>query len=102
AYFGDFKWHVADGRAFGARKLANTVHRVMVVDTEQVMPVGREGIGLPDQAQGAAGVGGEDHRVFVRRRVEERENEGARLLVQLGHGLRSGIGRVRVAEYPAA
>ena len=79
-------------------ELANPVHRIVVVEGQQQLVAGLERIRFADQLQGMAGVGGEHHRVLVRRRVEETQDVGAAALDPFAREHRRRVDRVRVAE----
>jgi hypothetical protein len=37
----------------------------MIIKSEQIAPIGDEGVGLPDQLKGTTYVGGEDHDILL-------------------------------------
>ena len=72
--------------------LAQAVHRVVVVETEEEDVAGAEGIALADELERVRRVRGEDGNVFVGGGVEKLEDAVAASLDVVG---RNGRGRVR-------
>jgi len=89
---------VGEGGALVPRELPDAVHRVVVVEGEQVAAALRERVGLAHQLERVAGIGCEDRRVLARRRVEVLQHVLAGLFDQVSHRLRGRVVRVRVAE----
>lgn len=58
----------------GPVEFADTVDRVVIVEGQKELVPGLEGIGLSDQLQSVARIGGEDDAVLTGRSVEELEN----------------------------
>ncbi len=56
---------VGERGASGTSELADAVDRVVVIEEEQVLPAGLEGIGLAKQLERVGGIGGEDDGVFA-------------------------------------
>ncbi len=65
AQIGEIKGYIGDRSTFRASKFANAVHRVMVIEGEQVLPTWSKGIGLGNELEGAAGIRCEDHGIFI-------------------------------------
>ena len=82
----------------GVGIFADAVDRVVVVEGQQVAVARGKGIGLPDQFEGAAGVLGENDRVFGRVSMEELQDAAAGAFNQLCGRHGGGVGRVRVAK----
>src|SRR6266566_8250814 len=82
----------------GTRKFADAIDGVVVIEEQEELPAGLEGIGLPDQLQGLAGIGGEDDGIFVRGSVKKVQHTGARPFDQFRRRSRGGIERVRIAK----
>ena len=96
-----FRWrhrNVGDGRAFVARELADAVDGVVIIEGQQVVVAGTEGIRLADQLERAGRVRREDDHVLVGGGVEVAQDVLARLLDTLGHRHRGQVLRVRVAK----
>jgi hypothetical protein len=68
-------------------ELANAVHRVMIIEGEQIPPTLGEGVGLSDKLERATGVGSEDHDIFFGRCMEVAEYEQAGAVHQCCHSL---------------
>ena len=98
AKLGDGERRVLDRRAAGACELANPVHRVVVVDGQQVPAVRPERVRFADQLERSARVQREDGGVLLARRIEVGQDRPPRLLHQPGRRRRAEAGRVRVAE----
>src|SRR5579883_814203 len=86
------KRHISDGGASSPGKFANAIHRVMIIKGEQISSVWGKGVRLPDKLERAAGIGSEDHGIFIGRGMEVAEYETADAIHQAGHGLGSWIG----------
>ena len=52
------KWDIGDFRSFGLGKLANAVHRVVVIEGQEVLSLFGKGIGFPHQFEGPGGIRG--------------------------------------------
>ena len=89
---------VGDDGAMGAGKLADAIDRIMVVKGEQIAAAGGERVGFADQFEGAAGVLGEDADIFSWIGVEKFQYPAAGCVHPMRHGLRGGVGGMRVAE----
>jgi hypothetical protein len=92
--------HVADPRAAPPGELTDAVDRVVVVHGKREPAAGRERVGLADQPQRRAGVGGEHAQVLLPRGAEEVADRLPGLLDQLRRGQRGRVIRVRVAQHP--
>jgi hypothetical protein len=88
--------------AFHARELANPVHRVVVVERQEVLAGCIKRIGLADELQRLCRVRGEDDDELLGVGVEEIEHREPRLLGERCRQRRCGIRRVRVAEQVVA
>src|SRR5258706_7147535 len=80
AQFRRFEREVRDAGTFSASKLADAIHRVVIVGGEQIVPIGSKRICLTNQPQCSTGIGSEDDRILVGRGVEKREDKGPRPL----------------------
>ena len=58
------KRDVGDFRPFGLGKLANAVHRVVVIEGQEVLPIFGKGIGFPYEFEGPGGIGGKDSHIL--------------------------------------
>jgi hypothetical protein len=87
AHIGRFYGYIGDVGPLRVSQFANAVHRVMVIKGKQIPSTWGKGIGLPDKLEGTAGIGGENHDVFIRRGVKVGTNEAAGAVRQHSHGL---------------
>src|SRR6266700_4099384 len=102
AQFGRCDRQVGVGGAPGTSELADAVDGVVVIEEEQVLPAGLEGIGLAEQLERVGGIGGEDDGIFARIGTKKLEHKGTGSFVQFSRGAGGGIERVRIAKHAAA
>ena len=76
--------NIGGPRPVGPVEFADAVDRVVIVEGQEELVPGLEGIGLSYQLQSVARIGGEDDAVLTGRSVEELENVLPRLLDERG------------------
>ena len=86
-------------RAATPGKLADAVHRVVIVKGQQKVIAGLERVGFANQLERLARIGGEDNRVLVGIRREEPEHASAAPLECVRARARCRTERVRIAEH---
>src|SRR6266851_4436685 len=100
--FGSHDGQIGKRGPFGTSKFADAIDGVVVIEEQEELPAGLEGIGLTYQLQCMAGIGAEDARVFVRGSMKKVQHTGTRPFDQFSHGPRGWIERVRIAKDIAA
>ena len=95
--FGHHQRRVGNAGAFGAREFANSIHGVVIVESEQVTAARRKGKGFAHELERRRGVLREDQDVIFGAGVEVGQNVTARALDVIGRRGRRRISGMRIA-----